>query len=145
MLSHYIGTRRGEREFRAEAVSRWWHPERHTASARESSSLKYSGYMIWLENEYRERLAKHVEPGRKMARNDRNLLQHIRTGNEVPIFVGEDPVILGAFTTPQRRELERRHARHQGLSNRDLLAAWDTQSVHIPNFQERWNVRKLLL
>ena len=99
----------------------------------------YSGYMVWLENECREDHLSFIEEERQVARNLREPVVHVVTGNIIPEFVVEDPVVLGVFPD-QKREEERRVARHQGLTVQDQLIAWDVEAANIPDFQDRWNV-----
>ena len=101
----------------------------------------YSGYMVWLENECREDHLAFIEEERKVARGMREPVVHVVTGNIIPEFLVEDPVVLGVFPD-QKREEERRVARHQGLTVQDQLMAWDIETANIPDYQERWNVSR---
>ena len=95
--------------------------------------------MVWLENHYHQKALMHIEPGRRAAQCLHEPKVHLVTGNVVPVFVSQDPVMIGVFPN-QLRETERNVARASGMSLPDLAIAWDSKAKEVTDFPMRIQV-----
>ena len=78
-------------------VQQWTMARARTAPPFTPATGTFSGYLVWLENEYREKVMKYFKGRRRLGASCREPILHLVTGNSVPIMVVEDPVMLGVF------------------------------------------------